>query len=330
MKKSIATLVSHAFIFVMLLCLPACIHKKQIDKRKLHIPPHHTQHSQCPKANPPITIWVHGTLMFRKPTYHHIFNDKSYLMPIALFPENHHFRALAETITHHDPEEFPLEEFYIFSWSGRLQNQERKDAAYTLYQEIVSLTESYENKYGHHPAIRIIAHSHGGNVVLNMAKLKNITKKIAVKSLILLACPVQERTMHLINTPLFERVYSLYSSLDMIQILAPQFKRTTFTTAYEGKFRHHYSIPPFSSRLFPHYNHLTQAKIKINDYPISHTSFSTKEFTALLPTILNKLDEWHNESKESNRQDKYKLLCIYKPKKSIVDKLNIFGRLRRR
>jgi len=124
---------------------------------------------------------------------------------------------------------------------------------------------------------------------------------------------VQEKTMHLISTPMFQRVYSLYSSFDIIQVLAPQFK---CPCAYKPYKPHHltyrYKLLPFSSRIFPTYSHLTQAKIKINDFPISHTRFSSKKFVDLLPTILQKLDTWHDESLANNTLCKHKLLCVYK------------------
>jgi len=315
MKKNIAPAELQFFLFIVLIALPGCVHRKQIDKQKLHIDVPATKNIvRISDDPPPITIWVHGTLMFRKPIYHHIFDNKSCLMPVVSFPHDHHFRLLASAIAEHDPEHFPLEEFYIFGWSGKLQNYERKDAAHKLFHEITALRAHYKEKYGCEPIIRIIAHSHGGNVVLNMAKIKAIHEPFRIKSLILLACPVQEKTMHLISTYMFERVYSLYSSLDMIQILAPQFKRTCNTKCLNSRHKRHYCIPPFSSRLFPAYSHITQTKIKINDFPISHTRFSTKEFTALLPTILQKLDSWHLESLAAHKITKHKLLCIYQKK----------------
>ena len=38
----------------------------------------------------------------------------------------------------------------------------------------------------------------------------------------MMACPVQAKTMECIKDPMFKRIYSLYSSLDFVQILAPQ------------------------------------------------------------------------------------------------------------
>ena len=218
---------------------------------------------------------------------------------------------LAETIAQHDPEHFPLQEFYVFGWSGKLRQQEREKAAQALHEEIIAIQSNYEKKYGKKPVIRIIAHSHGGNVALSMAKIKDAQHPL-IKSLILLACPVQERTKHLICTPMFHHVYSLYSSFDLVQIIAPQFRR--LCTKYEcpdKQHKYHYKIMPFSNRVFPTYSHLTQTKVKINDLPISHTKFSSKKFAALLPTILRKLDSWHEESLMNNTISKHKLLCVY-------------------
>jgi hypothetical protein len=328
MKKSIAPILPQLFLFISLFCIPGCIHRRHVAKQKLYV-----NKSTLPTTNntttitpPTITIWVHGTLVFYIPTYHQIFGGKTCLLPASTLPENHHFRIIADTISKHDPKHFPIEEFYIFGWSGKLQNQEREDAAQKLYQDLVILREKYQKKYGVEPTIRIIAHSHGGNVALNMARLhpplilslskdegQALPHPLHIKSLILLACPVQEKTMHLISTPIFNRVYSLYSSFDIVQILAPQFRRLRTAHEYNPKGRkYHYKIIPFSARLFPIYSHLTQAKIKINDYPISHTRFSSKEFVSLLPTILQKLDSWHDESLAMNKIAKHKLLCIYK------------------
>src|SRR5690606_21498756 len=114
----------------------------------------------------------------------------------------------------------------------------------------------------------IIAHSHGGNLALHMAKIRTAPSPLTVKSLILLACPVQEKTMHLIDTPMFQRIYSLYSSFDLVQVLAPQLRRSDLTKPYFAKAskgtqkKRGYKIPSFSSRLFPQHPHVIQAKIK--------------------------------------------------------------------
>ena len=309
MKQNIVLIKLHYPLFIVLFVLSGCIHKRQIDKQKLLIITKKPL-SYTPKIiqNPPVTIWVHGTLMFRKPVYYHIFGDKPSLIPVMNLHNNHHFYTLAQAISENDPEQFPLHEFYIFNWSGKLQHQERKKAAKKLFEEIITLRKTYKERYGHVPVIQIITHSHGGNLVLNMASIKNIYTQFHIELLILLACPVQEKTMHYINNPLFKRIYSLYSGLDMIQILAPQIRRKNPHIKYKLPYR----IPPFSSRLFPQYDHLIQAKIKVNNHSISHTHFSKQEFAALLPSIIEKLDSWNNGVKTTGNNCRYKLLCVYK------------------
>lgn len=305
MKRIIVVMKLRSAFLIMLLCLPSCGHKKRIDRQKLFINKIEKNQIVTQKASvPPITIWVHGTLLFRKPVYYKIFGDISQLLPVTALTPDHHFYRLAETISECNPEKFPLEEFYIFSWSGKLTEQERQKAAHKLYEELINLQEKYKEKYGFEPIIQIITHSHGGNVVLNMAHIESETIPFSIASLILLACPVQENTMHDIANPLFSKVYSLYSSIDLLQVLAPQIRQRNY--------RRKYKIPSFSSRQFPHHDHLSQVKIKINDYPISHTHFSTRNFARILPLIIDKIDSWHQNTKQVN--DKYfknKLLCIY-------------------
>lgn len=313
MEKGVAPKRYQFFLFITLIVLPGCVHRRHIDKQKLYID---TENVTVKSVNPPsITIWVHGTLMFYIPVYHQIFVDNSCLLPATALPKDHHFRIIADTIAEHDPEHFPLEEFYIFGWSGKLKNKEREIAAQRLYEEILRVRKNYHEKYGIEPTIRIIAHSHGGNVTLNMCNI-DAAPPFTIKSLILVACPVQEKTMHLISTPMFKRVYSLYSSFDIVQVLAPEFKWLRTTHAHNPKGRKYsYKLIPFSARLFPIYSHLTQAKIKIDDYPISHTRFSAKKFISCLPTILQKLDSWHDESLATNKIAKHKLLCVYTNRK---------------
>ncbi len=334
MKHSIATFIYQSFLCILLISLSGCIHRRHIDRQKLHIDIPTTKTAIIhTNAAPPITIWVHGTLILYTPSYHKIFGKQSCMLSVTDLPENHHFRIIAQTIAEHAPEYFPIQEFYVFGWSGKLRNKEREITAEKLYQEINVLIEKYKEKYGCMPTIRIIAHSHGGNVALNMARLRPSFAKasegfqqgfdgqakikskapLQIKSLILLACPVQEKTMHLISTPMFQRVYSLYSSFDIIQILAPQFRQLRTANLCKPKQRkYHYKFLPFSARLFPTYSHLTQAKVKVNDFPLSHARFSSKNFVALLPTILHKLDSWHEESLANNTISKHKLLCVYK------------------
>jgi len=308
-------IIIHYAYFILILTLiflqPSCVHKKDIIKETLHIATTKKETAfaivETSLVPPPITIWVHGTILFYKSFYQNIFKKQSGLFLAKDLPFNHYFHLIAQTIVHNDPTHYSLEEFYIFAWSGRLSLKDRKMAAEKLYQELLILIEHYTKKYHCSPSIQIIAHSHGGNVVLHMAKIDNL-KTLSLQSLILLACPVQEKTMNLINMPMFQRIYSLYSSIDIIQIIAPQLRY--HMPRYLGSRR--YKLPAFSSRLFPSSHHVIQAKIKLNGYPITHTRFATLDFIEMLPTILKKLDSWDEIIQKENFLHKHKLLCLWK------------------
>jgi hypothetical protein len=303
MKKIIVVMKLRMVFIITLLCLASCGHKKNIDKQQLIINQSAKIFNPRPQPSAPaVTIWVYGTLLFRKPAYYKIFGDTSRLLPVTSLTPDHHFYQLAQTISERNPEKFPLEEFYIFNWSGKLAEQERKKAAQKLYEEIIHLQGIYKEKHGTEPIIQVITHSHGGNVVLNMAHIAPKDIPFYIASLILLACPVQQNTMHTILHPLFDKIYSLYSSIDLLQILAPQI-------CLKKSIRN-YKIPSFSSRLFPNSDKIVQVKLKINDYPISHTHFSMRQFVTLLPDIIDKLDSW--QPHETYAKDfKKKLLCVY-------------------
>lgn len=313
MKKGIVQYMHFFFILLLITLQPCCIHRKHIAKDTLIIQQQPQEKSfskdiSCEKDfsinAPPITIWVHGTILFRKAFYQKDFFNQSGLFRVYDLPHTNIYFHIASTIAESDLLHFPLEEFYIFAWSGKLSTKERKIATKKLHKDLTDLIKDYEKKYNCYPIIRIIAHSHGGNVVLHMAKKDSLTP-ISIKYLVLLACPVQQKTMYLVNMPMFEHIYSLYSSIDMIQVIAPQLKNHL----YRG--RRNYKIPGFSSRLFPPFPHLIQAKIKLNGYPILHTHFSKKKFVSLLPTILKKLDSWDLELQKNALMHKHKLLCVF-------------------
>jgi hypothetical protein len=95
--------------------------------------------------------------------------------------------------------------------------------------------------------------------------LKDQQRTFRVDRLILLACPVQVKTAHNIASGFFDRIYSFYSTSDMIQVLDPQglaiLKRPTmadiryfYDTCRQQRF--------FSQRTFPEQENLTQIRVR--------------------------------------------------------------------
>jgi hypothetical protein len=224
---------------------------------------------QTPACNPPIvTIWVHGTKVdeclplpfakIAKRIGNMIFQHKLGLHHVNSF-NNYHYEAIRANILGTTPPIlFPNEHFYSFGWSGKLNPIARKNASQELFDALKSLQKEIEAKTGQQPLFMVITHSHGGNVVLHMAEIIDPDGfEPRIEKLILLACPVQKCTSHLINSPLFKRIYSLHSHTDMIQIADMQ------------GLRKHYSEkkPFFSERHFDVNPKLVQANIRWACYP---------------------------------------------------------------
>jgi hypothetical protein len=288
----------------------ACYHK--IIKKKLIVSYAKRLHARTPThpSNPPITIWIHGTRFIRRPMYESFFEGTPHLKLAKYAPEEYYLRTIAQTLSKTDPIRFPFQTFYLFGWSGKLRAAAREEAAKYLYRDLTHLAIAYEKRYHKRPIIRIITHSHGGTVALNIAKVQS-SPSFHIKELILLACPVQKNTREYLADPLFEKVYALCSSLDMVQLLAPQIISNVYRTK-KGNLRSKMEWPLFSERCFPGNPKLTQIKIKMNGRAIFHHEFNGKPFIRVLPRILTTMNSWKNEH-WCNENGAY-LLCVYTPK----------------
>lgn len=286
------------YIYILIvIVLSGCL--KTDHKKKIAITPTDLEHIQAQKGlanqTPPITVWVHGTRFLPRNTFKKLdfcplgFNKASDVESI------YYHRTLAIALSEAHPEKFPLETFYLFGWSGDLSFQVREHAGLELYQHLEKLTQDYEEKYKSKPIIRIITHSHGGNVALNLA----VTKKnpsFSIEELIMLACPVQKKTSSLAHNPLFKKIYSLYSTLDSIQIMDPQ---GFYKANHRNKSTKLAERPLFSQRLFTNASNIVQIKLKINGHGIMHLGFVTRSFMHLLPSLLQHLDAWYIEHPET-------------------------------
>lgn len=254
-----------------------------------------------------ITVWVHGTRLFQRPlSRKHFFSTTPGLFPAREINPGYHLRIIAETLCTCDPARFNLATFYHFCWSGKLCFNERLCAAHDLHNALTTLMQHARTSNGTRPKLRVIAHSHGGNVCLNLALIKRDTA-LFIDELILLACPVQDQTKELVKDPMFGRVYALYSAIDLIQILDPQ-----------GFYKHKaHADTLFSKRQFAHQPNLAQMKIKVDRRAIMHTEFSHSAFLRLLPSILDEIDTWQQEIQFKQDPNKIsRMLCVYTHEKA--------------
>ena len=251
-----------------------------------------------------ITVWVHGTRFMQSFLQKKIFKKYFFyrdpgLKKAASYDKQHGPRKIAETLHNQNTTRFDIDNFYFFGWSGKLSHTKRKEAAQELDDALKKLIAEYKEKYGVIPKIRLITHSHGGNVALCLSDInKNCEHTLIIDELILLACPVQEKTAYMIKDDIFKQVYSLYSTMDILQVIDPQglkFKKDEIKT------------PFFSKRVFEPQENLTQTRLKINGRGILHIEFLLSNFMHALPHILEELDSW--DKTESDKQ-KLKLLKI--------------------
>jgi hypothetical protein len=112
--------------------------------------------------------------------------------------------------------------FYTFGWDGRLRHKSRVNSARTLYQSLIQEIDTLKNRFNlseQDIEVILLGHSHGGNVLLNLAKAEEEFKKnLTVNKLLLFGTPVQKETSQFINSPTFEKIYNFYSKDDMLQV----------------------------------------------------------------------------------------------------------------
>lgn len=273
---------------------------------------------------PIITIFIHGTFhlpIMPKPMIKFVHNcidtfifAKKGLYNVATLEEHyaqtwskklHNYRMI-KTISDANPERFPFDSFYIFGWSGQLCPQKRFHDAQKLHACLVPLVAEYIATHGIEPYIQLITHSHGGNVALNLAKVNDASlTPITINELILLACPVQYETSHLIHHDTFKKIYSLHSHWDLIQVIDAQgwipfkervknwFKsksndQTNNTAQATAESSTHTCF--FSERHFEKSPKLIQANINFGRRGMFHVEFISESFMQHLPALLNSID----------------------------------------
>lgn len=227
---------------------------------------------------PEITVWIHGTRLTPKAVAPYFFHALEGLHPALTYAKKYHARKIAENLASGDPERFNLHNIYFFGWSGKLSFKARKQAAHELHTALIDLRQAYYALYRAYPYIRIITHSHGGNVALNLASLPQ-KESLAIDELILLACPVQSETVDYVSDDCFKKVFSFYSESDLIQVIDPQ-------GLYRNK---HPKTSLFSKRRFPNNTKLVQIKTCGKNRGLSHIEFLLDTFTQQLPTVLSNL-----------------------------------------
>lgn len=151
----------------------------------------------------------------------------------------------------------PSNEYYAFGWSGLVSHKLRYLEAGILYDQLSELSGKIKAT-GKNPRIRIISYSHGGTLSIQLGAIhvtKTPAEQFFVDELYLNGTPIQIETDYLINSPVFKKVYNIYSKADSIQKLDFfSFKRFFSRRKFEN--RNNFKLP----------EKLTQISLNIVDY----------------------------------------------------------------
>jgi pimeloyl-ACP methyl ester carboxylesterase len=144
-----------------------------------------------------------------------------------------------DTGTHH---------YYTYGWSGLISGRERAEEGIRCYEALTKLHTT-------HPTARIIiiGYSHGGNIALNMANAHAENVDWCIDTLILLGTPIQRENDHCVCSPLFKKIYNVYSHEDHVQRL-DCFSLNRFFSRRHFKSCSRYTVP----------GHLTQVEVRIS------------------------------------------------------------------
>lgn len=110
---------------------------------------------------------------------------------------------------------------YTYGWSGVLSETIRYKNAARFYNELLAEYQKLSiNNPGKKVKIYIVGYSHGGTVALQLARVfekEKIDQPLTIDTLVLLGTPIQNETDHLVLSPLFKKVYHIYSRGDKVQ-----------------------------------------------------------------------------------------------------------------
>jgi len=239
---------------------------------------------QTEVIRPTITIYVHGTKTVSRLMLHNFLYCKKGLHHPSKLAQKYHTHKIAKLLCEHGSQ-FSWDDFYIFGWSGNLSHRARERAAQQFLKALKKLIKKYEQKYKVKPFVRVITHSHGGNMVMHLAQYNNDKEKINIDELILLACPVQHVTRGYLKQSFFKNIYNLYSKRDVIQVADPQGLQPHENDSDT------LTKPLFSERRFPSQNNLTQVEVTCEGKGLTHKNFIDTFFIKKLPALLSSVKQ---------------------------------------
>jgi len=299
-----AYLILIGFLFFISACHRSCLIIKKVTSQSTIAPD-----ALC--QTPSITVVIHGTKLFIGSFYLNYFDGKPQIKHASALPAAKCSSKFLKDVASCPSNAFPYKDLYYFGWSGLISVKEHNKAAEALYDQLVVLSNQYYQKYHVKPHIRIVGHSHGGNLGLRLGLFHARKQKdILIDELVMLATPVHRTTAQFGYSPLFKNIYSFYACLDCFQAIAPEICESIYDdtgTLVLNKRRGYL----FSGQTFPTYIPIKQARIKKDGHTITHSDFMTKEFFCALPALIRKVDKAYKKYGDDIKNGKELLCSIY-------------------
>jgi len=134
--------------------------------------------------------------------------------------------------------------FYTFGWHGELRNKRRLEAAVQLHEALTLEKQRLETETKLPVLINLVTHSHGGNVALYLAPIEEKSKKkLTIDKLVMFGCPVQRETERFVASPVFKKIYHVYSKGDTIQVADTISTKDFFSRREFGQGKYRISLP---------------------------------------------------------------------------------------
>lgn len=132
-------------------------------------------------------------------------------------------RAALHVITGYDhfiDKNTQIPRYYTYGWVGVLDDAYRQRDAKQLYHTLITLRNQLAKQYpGHEIQLILHGHSHGGNLILYLAKCENeLTQGLCIQHAGLYGTPIQKETVQYCMHPCFKHIAVFYSRADKVQI----------------------------------------------------------------------------------------------------------------
>lgn len=130
----------------------------------------------------------------------------------------HIIRAFDRMAQAYNPHDTIERLYYTFGWSGLMSEKNREISAQHLYHELSTLKKKYTNTKDT-TSFELHAHSHGGQLVLHLAKLKKEykDKDFTIDCAVLSAVPLYYQKAKNIFSGTFKTILNIHSDGDRIQ-----------------------------------------------------------------------------------------------------------------